>query len=176
MPDRTKNYWIQRAAYFHRHYQQTSLSLRTFVGKFLDKRTSTLLKLMPTSKNTVLLDIGCGSGIHLKVFAPRYKLIVGVDYSQPMLNLAKSELQRLELHNWKLIMADAHTLPLPDKQFDCVIAMGLLDYVSSPAVVLSEVSRVLKTGGVVIATIPKQPSFFFIFAHQTGNYYPQSNL
>jgi SAM-dependent methyltransferase len=52
------------------------------------------------------------------------------------------------------IVCDGHDLPFADSQFDFVILTAVLEHVLDPNRVVSEVSRVLKPGGVVFAVTP----------------------
>ncbi len=51
-------------------------------------------------------------------------------------------------------VADAHKIPLPENYFDCVIIQAVLEHVLEPNVVVSEIYRVLKPGGLVYAETP----------------------
>jgi SAM-dependent methyltransferase len=51
-------------------------------------------------------------------------------------------------------IADAHRIPLPSASVDAVLAQAVLEHVLDPAVVVSEIHRVLKDGGLVYAETP----------------------
>lgn len=51
-----------------------------------------------------------------------------------------------------LQLADFHTLPFPDATFDVVLSIEVLRYLPDPAVALREMARVLRPGGVLVAT------------------------
>lgn len=51
-------------------------------------------------------------------------------------------------------IGDAHKIPLPDNYFEGVILQAILEHVLEPRQVVSEVSRVLKKGGIVYAETP----------------------
>lgn len=51
-------------------------------------------------------------------------------------------------------VADGHNIPLPDCSFDAVIIQAVLEHVLEPNLVVSEMYRVLKDGGIVYAETP----------------------
>ena len=92
-----------------------------------------------------ILDIGCGGGFLTNALAQVGHDAVGVDLSNNSLKIAqaKDATQRA-----LYIQADALHLPFPEKSFDVVCAMDLLEHVEQPAEVIREASRVLKEGGL----------------------------
>lgn len=52
------------------------------------------------------------------------------------------------------VQADAALLPFPGSVFDAVICSELLEHVPAPVEVVSEMHRVLKTGGVALICVP----------------------
>ena len=52
------------------------------------------------------------------------------------------------------ILADAHDIPCEDESFECVLICELLEHVRHPEVVLGEAFRSLKSGGVIVGTVP----------------------
>lgn len=166
----TQDYWKEQASDFANYYaKKKRFSLKNFVSRFLDSRTTLLISLMDSKEDATILDLGCGSGIHIKLFAERCRQITGVDFSEQMLLQAEKELEGIDKRKWTLKRADAQELPFPDKSFDVVMSMGLLDYVPSPEQVLSECHRVLKDSGTIIFTIPKGRSLFFFLRTPIGN-------
>ena len=61
------------------------------------------------------------------------------------------------------VVADAHYLPFEDDSFDGVWIQAVLEHVLEPAVVVSEIHRVLNMGGVVYAETP-----FMQQVHEAG--------
>jgi len=85
----------------------------------------------------VSLDVGCGTGRHLRHF--------GIDISQGMLLRAKGK--------GILVRGSSEYLPFKDESFDCVYAFfGSLNH-SNIVKSLREISRVMKRGGKFFATI-----------------------
>jgi SAM-dependent methyltransferase len=52
------------------------------------------------------------------------------------------------------VFADAAELPFPDAQFDGVICLEVLEHVTAPATVMSEIARVLRPGGTAWISMP----------------------
>ncbi|OGJ60350.1 hypothetical protein A3J34_01165 [Candidatus Peribacteria bacterium RIFCSPLOWO2_02_FULL_51_10] len=164
------SHWKQQPESFAKFYRRPFLfSPAGLVSRFLDARTAALEAFIDCHKDKRLLDVGCGSGVHMIRFLNRLAHVAGVDYSETMIELARRELMKNSRHNWELKCADAARLPFSDKSFDIVIGMGLLDYVPNVTDVLAEFRRVLKPGGQIIVTIPKSPSVFSPLRSHLGN-------
>jgi ubiquinone/menaquinone biosynthesis C-methylase UbiE len=167
----SQDYWQRDSAKFSSHYdpQSRRFSLKQLVGSFLNARTRYLLTMADVGPNDAVLDVGCGSGVHVKLFSPSCRSIVGIDYSSQMITAAEEHCRDLPTRNWDFRVGDANALPFPDASFDCVLSMGLLDYVSSPQRVLEECHRVLKPTGRIVFTAPKRPTLTFFLHTSFGD-------
>src|SRR5438045_2044251 len=100
-----------------------------------------------------VLDIGCGSGrigeLVLEAGAARY---VGIDFSEPMLDLARARLERFRDHA-ELIEGDFHQTEL-EGTFDVVLALGLFDYLAEPERAVRRMSRLCARGGCMVGSFP----------------------
>lgn len=113
-----------------------------------------------------VLDLGCGTGdlaITLASLAAENIEITGLDYSLPMLELAKQKAARAGVGKVvKFVHGEADSLPFPDDYFDCVgisFAFRNLTYKNPLRQQhLSEVLRVLKSGGSYVIVESSQPS------------------
>lgn len=85
-----------------------------------------------------LLDIGCGTGNHLRLFQKLGLDAVGLEPSIFMLKKAK-EKQKDKL---KLILAKGEELPIKDNAFDVSILFTTLEFCQNPTEVLKEAGRV----------------------------------
>jgi ubiquinone/menaquinone biosynthesis C-methylase UbiE/DNA-binding transcriptional MerR regulator len=95
-----------------------------------------------------VLEIGCGNGElwqRNRYQIPSINLILS-DVSQGMLDDAKNNLKGLENIDYQCF--DCHHIPYEDNTFDIVIANHVLFYVQDIHIVIREVYRVLKTGGI----------------------------
>jgi ubiquinone/menaquinone biosynthesis C-methylase UbiE len=164
-------HWQHQPEHFAAFYEKPSpMSPSGIVAHFLEARTAALEEFLNLQQDNRLLDVGCGSGIHMIRFVDRCAFVAGVDYSDAMLEIARRTLESTGQKNWELKTSDAGKLPYPDASFDAVIAMGLLDYVPDALEVLKEFARVLKPGGQAIVTIPKTPSIFSPLRSRLGNF------
>jgi ubiquinone/menaquinone biosynthesis C-methylase UbiE len=93
------------------------------------------------------LDVGCGTGYQLHDLAARGFEVTGVDGSPDMLAEAHHNVPGAELHE-----ADVAALPLPDASFDLVLCIEVLRYLPDPERCISEIARVLRPGGLCLAT------------------------
>ena len=112
-----------------------------------------------------VLDLCCGTGdlvINLDQLAENNVELIGIDYSQPMLEIAtrKAELSA-KGKSVSFIYGDAANLPFPDGYFDCVgisFAFRNLSYKNPLAQRhVAEVLRVLSTGGRYVILETSQP-------------------
>jgi len=92
-----------------------------------------------------LLDVGCGAGFLSNYMASNGLQVTGVDMSESSLKTAQ---HFDKTKTARYIFADAHSLPFNESEFDVVCAMDFLEHVERPELVVAQVSRVLKPGGV----------------------------
>ncbi len=95
-----------------------------------------------------VLEIATGPGLLAKHVAPSAKTMLATDYSDGMIAEAKKgECPK----NLRFEVADAMALPYDDRSFDAVLIANALHIVPDPEKVLSEIERVLRPGGLLIA-------------------------
>ena len=102
-----------------------------------DSELEALRKVIPTKG--VGLEVGVGTGR----FAAAFGIKFGLDPSQAMLDIAKSR-------GIEVTKGVAESLPFEDAFFDFVLIVTTLCFVDNPLKALSEVKRVLKSGGLLI--------------------------
>lgn len=133
------------------------------------------MKRMNVKEGSKALDVCCGTAdwtIALAEAVGPSGEVVGLDFSQNMLNVGIEKVKNLGLNQVSLIHGNAMELPFPDDSFDYVtIGFGLRnvpDYLQ----VLKEMYRVLKPGGVAVCLETSQPTligykqlYYFYFRH-----------
>lgn len=103
-------------------------------------------------KYETIVDAGCGNGYLLNRLSRFSNRLVGLDYSEELLNFAKSRTSGND--KVKLILADLmKKIPLEDGSSDVVIANMVLQYLPSLNVFASESHRVLKNKGLLIIIV-----------------------
>jgi demethylmenaquinone methyltransferase / 2-methoxy-6-polyprenyl-1,4-benzoquinol methylase len=111
-----------------------------------------------------ILDLCCGTGdltIHLKRKATPGTEIKALDFSPPMLELARMKASRQNLSKIEFIQGDAAAMPFSDNYFDSVgiaFAFRNLTYHNPDRdKFLAEILRVLKPGGRLVIVETSQP-------------------
>ncbi|PTR26505.1 methyltransferase family protein [Rhodococcus sp. OK519] len=94
-----------------------------------------------------VLDVGCGAGFHLPVFAAAARSVVGVEPHPPLVAAARA---RVEGHSAITVLhGSAESLPLPDASVDVVHARTAYFFGPGCGPGILEAMRVLRPGGVL---------------------------
>jgi 2-polyprenyl-6-hydroxyphenyl methylase/3-demethylubiquinone-9 3-methyltransferase len=109
-----------------------------------------------------LLDVGCGGGFLSEEFAKSGFCVTGVDSSAATLQTAQNHAEQAKL-DIKYVNGRAEALPFDDATFDVVTCCDVLEHVSDLDVVVKEIARVLKPGGIFFYdTINRTPLSKFV--------------
>ena len=92
----------------------------------------------------IVVDIGCGPGNLYANLGGSPKVLIGVDISPRVLKLAQEI-------GYTPLLADAHQLPFIDGFADLVALNATLHHCEDMAQVLTEASRLVRPGGILIA-------------------------
>jgi len=162
LQNKIRKYWIDTPELFSERYGFSVFNLLSPTKAFLHSRRKKVLSLVGNLKGKQILDVGCGSGIFMIDFIEMGAKVIGVDYSNKMLDLAKKELlkSKIPASRFQLKKANAVSLPFKDKKFDVILASGLTDYLtmSENKKFIKEASRVLKKNGTLIVSYPIKES------------------
>lgn len=100
----------------------------------------------------LVLDVGCGSGMVTRDIARFTKgKVIAIDGSEDMLSVAKKVLK--DFKNVELKIGNAKNLPFDDNTFDIVTCNLVLMWTDAPQKVVCEMARVVKPGGIVLASL-----------------------
>lgn len=98
-----------------------------------------------------VLDLGCGMG-GLSVALRREGVAVWpLDFNAAYCRITRLRARRYGL-DLPVVRAAGEALPYSDASFDVVVCWDVLEHVRSPRAVLAETRRVLRPGGVALAT------------------------
>lgn len=113
-------------------------------GYFLKHYTNTLKRSV---SGKTALDVGCGGGILAEEFAAAGFSVSGIDPSENSIRTAKDHARQNGL-DIRYETGTAEKLPYPDNSFDVVYCCDVLEHVRDVNTAISEISRVLKSGGM----------------------------
>jgi ubiquinone/menaquinone biosynthesis C-methylase UbiE len=124
------------------------------------------LGLKPGDK---VLDVGCGGGRHIR----QTRLLpgidaIGLDLGEKEVRDTQRMLSELDTYvpqfggtvpgagQWMVMRGSVYALPFNDATFDCVIISEVLEHLHEDDRALAELLRVLKPGGVLAASVPRE--------------------
>ena len=100
-----------------------------------------------------VLELATGPGMIARHIAPHANHVVATDFAPKMIETAR---KAKNPENVRFEVADATSLRFMDKSFDVVVIANALHIIPNPEKALTEIRRVLKDDGVLIA-----PNFIF---------------
>ncbi len=124
-----------------------------------------------------VVDVGCGMGA-LTLLLGRARPDVrftGVDLSEPSVEVGARLAALMSVPNVSFRQGSALLLPFPDQSCAAVVCQTLLGHVSDPILALKEMKRVLRPGGVLLAT-EWAPHFWQDFSDYPGKIENQEAL
>jgi ubiquinone/menaquinone biosynthesis C-methylase UbiE len=123
-------------------------------------------RLIGNVKDCLVLDLACGEGYNTRMLARKGAKVTGIDFSEKMIELAKSEevKEKLGIHYY---ISDATDLKeFESNNFDLVTCFMSLQDIENYEKAISEVARVLRKSGRFVFSIP-HPCFEVIV--ENGN-------
>jgi len=124
---------------------------RIFRRPLYDRFRLTMEELTPCD-GRYILDVGCGSGIYAVELAERGARVVGVDFSEEMIKLAKERARSAGIADRCEFLYGDFTAVSFSRQFDASYAMGVFDYARDPGLLLKSMKNV--THGKVLVSFP----------------------
>ena len=109
-----------------------------------------ILEALGLGPYELLLDLGTGTGRVLELAAGRARRLVGVDTNREMLKCARVRLDKAELVNCSVRLADIYNLPFSEESAGAVVIHQVLHFLDNPKAALIEAIRVLQPGGRLV--------------------------
>lgn len=117
------------------------------VKQIIDK-SADLIEARTNTSRGKLLDVGCGYGFFLKEMKLRGWEVEGVEVSQTGRQYSQD---KWSIHVYSQPLED---LDIPENSFDVVTLFYLIEHVNDPLVLLREVNRIIRPGGLILLRWP----------------------
>jgi ubiquinone/menaquinone biosynthesis C-methylase UbiE len=110
------------------------------------------LRHVPVKAGDSVLDVGCGTGVFLRMCADRGAAACGIDASEGLLAVAQERVPEAELR-----LGDLQALPYPDDSFDVVTGFTSFFFAEDIVAALREAGRVARPGAPVVIQVFGRP-------------------
>ncbi len=108
-----------------------------------------------------VLDVGCSNGAHLVRAATRCRSIVGFDYDLAQLPIAARTIREQGLDHARVFAWDiTQDFPFPDRTFDAVLFLDVIEHLHPRVAVLKEIARVLRDDGRLFVSGPNRETWW----------------
>lgn len=118
-------------------------------------------RLIGNVKGQLVLDLACGEGYNTRILARKGAKVTGADFSTKLIELARMEEARKKLGIDYYVSDAADLSTFPSDHFDLVTCFMALQDIKNYGGAVSEVSRILKSKGRFVFSIP-HPCFEMI--------------
>lgn len=141
-----------------REWDEASKSWADFIRRGKDyyqeeMNNPATFKMIGNIRGKHVLDLSCGEGYNTRILAKKRAEVIGVDFSEEMIKLARQKEERDEL-GIKYYVSDAANLKeLESERFDVVTCFMALMDIECYEEAISEVARVLKKNGRFVFSI-----------------------
>lgn len=99
-----------------------------------------------------VLEFGCGTGGTAITHAPLVRHITAIDFSESMLDIARSKAEAPGIANVTFKQADIGDLAVDDARYDVILGLSILHLLRDKQAVIAKVFRMLKPGGYFISS------------------------
>ena len=136
--------WYSSEFFYERYYPEQSLSPPAFVQTRLEEITAGFASYRQENR---LLDIGCGAGGLL--LAARKN-----GWNAQGLDVAEQATEHVRKLGFEVFHGELQQAKFPSQHFDVITAAEILEHLSEPRLLVQEVARVLRPGGLFWTTTP----------------------
>ena len=142
--------------YYLNNYKEINIS-----GDISNVVTKLMHRFLENGRDSLLfekvLEVGALNGEHTHFVNHKFLQYYVTDIRSP----SQSTIDELNKRGYRFRLADVENLPFEDAYFDRVISTCLLHHLENPEQGISEILRVVKSGGTIDILVPNDPSFIY---------------
>jgi SAM-dependent methyltransferase len=131
--------------------------------EIVDQQYLELLRPRVRAPRPSVLDVGCFTGCFLQLLERNGWEVYGLELQPEAVEVARGRLPG------RIFQADLHGDRFPQRQFDVVSLLGVIEHVTDPMRLLLRCAALLAPGGTLIVQTPNSGS---ALAHAMGRYWP----
>ena len=149
-------WYEQSPLYIERRERQTAVPM--FVVR-RDWRYRTLFS-QGLNPGGTLLEVGCGSGMFLRLAAEQGYCVTGIDHDPSAVKTAR---ELYGVTDVQLLSVEEFLAEPWDRRFDVICLFDVLEHLEDPVGTVQGLGRMLATGGYLVCTVPSHqrwPSWF----------------
>ena len=110
-----------------------------------------------------MIDIASGEGYGSSILAKAAYQVVGLEYSASAVAHARGRYQQ---DNLVFLQGDGQRMPLPSNRFDVAVSFETIEHMDQPELLIGEIKRVLRPGGLAIISTPDLVSYNATYQHE----------
>ncbi|HOQ33064.1 MAG TPA: methyltransferase domain-containing protein [Candidatus Hydrogenedens sp.] len=147
---------IQNHPHTHQHHKEIEHFFNNHAPNWDSYKTKeelqaieNLLSLVNIPQNSIIIDIGCGTGILVPYLLKHIKnsgLIIETDLSPQMIQYGKNKFKNNSYTAW--LIADAHDLPVKDHSVNAIICFSVFPHLINQQKAMIEHARILAPNGI----------------------------
>ncbi len=142
-----------------KRFYETSLEYKSLLYAHDENYLRTYVDIVNkyTKSGSKILDLGCGNGLSSSMLSAYGHNVIGTDISSFFL----AESVKLQNSKLKYCVCDVLDLPFKDSIFDVVCSNELIEHVVDAGRAITQMIRVLKSGGILVIMGPNLCSPFW---------------
>jgi ubiquinone/menaquinone biosynthesis C-methylase UbiE len=115
-----------------------------------EENTDLAISRLPVTKNSVVADIGAGSGFYTFRIAPKVKQIYAVEIQDDALKYLKDKSKELKLTNVAVLKGSEQSAGIPENSIDLAFMVDVYHELLYPKEVLQSIRKSLKPKGKLL--------------------------
>jgi ubiquinone/menaquinone biosynthesis C-methylase UbiE len=159
--DSWKDYWDARGKNVREDYEvDRGQTCRGTEADELAERH--LLAFIDPKAEERILDAGCGTGINIERLSRKVRSLVGIDYSESMVERARKRMEAEHVTNAEVRAGSIAATGLPSDSFDKIICISVMQYLrdQDAEAALKEFVRITKNGSEIILHVKNLASLY----------------